>query len=1065
MSQPVSSSLQISEAITKLRQLTQVDVQAGWRCYPGDLLVSEICQDSILDWQPTQLNEKRYITWSAGQQVWLAQRFIIPYNLQDYPLAGLSLRLVLTWWAQKAQIFVNGQLVQEGDLFDSSARILLTSCATPGETIIVALRLVSPGHDIGALMQSRCVYEETGRGEEFLAMPNAQCPMPIEPGFVADELTVLQQYLEASEPEKLKTLAAAIAQINWGAVADAIAFERSLSQLRQVVLPLAAIIQQHCIHLLGHAHLDMAWLWTATETYEVAQRTFTSVLNLQQGFPNLTFCHSTPALYAWIEEHRPDLFKAIQAAVACGSWEVVGGMWIEPEVNLPSGEALVRHLLYGQRYTQEKFGTTTKVAWLPDSFGFSWQLPQLFKESGIEYFVTGKLHWNDSTTFPHGVFWWQSPDGSRVLTLMSPPNLAGVMDTNPVIMASYALSWNKQTGLKDAFWLPGVGDHGGGPSRDMLEVQQKAAQSPFFPAMKFTTAAEYLQKISQAAEGWGDGESIIPNNLQPSTQFPTWNNELYLELHRGCYTTHADQKRFNRHCENLLYQAELWASLATISTSRPYPKAQLESAWKKVLFNQFHDILPGTSIAEVFVEANREWQAVEQVGTEILAESLEAIASQICLPTPPHPSAQPLLVFNSLNWSCSENVACPLPSEGNWAVYSLEGQLPSQRCDRTTLLFSAADIPAVGYRLFWLCKTEASEDIPKPPEQFVLENEKLRVVVNPETGDLSSVYDKINRREVIRGAGNQLQAFQDRGQYWDAWNIDPNYAQYPLPPTQLQSIQWLESGPIQWRVRVVRQLNQSQFCQDYILQAGSPLLKIATTVDWQERHVLVKAAFPLTIESDSVACEIPCGTIERSTKPQTAAEAAKWEIPALRWIDLTSDRAEYGVSLLSECKYGYDSQPNQLRLTLLRGSVWPDPLADRGVHQFTYALYPHLGGWQSAKTVQLGYQMNIPLRVLPVQQALNPTLPTVGQLLNLHSENLVLMALKQSEDHPQLWVLRCYECHGEETQLRLGSDLKLEISRPINLLEHQAELKWVTDEPMPVQPWKIVSLLLKPNLR
>ncbi|MGF1480604.1 MAG: alpha-mannosidase [Cyanophyceae cyanobacterium] len=1050
----------ISQTIENLRQLTQVDVQAGWHCYAGELNFADRTSPAQVikpsDWQLSPLNDKRYITWPAGRRVrWLAQQFVIPQHLQGYPLAGLSLRLVLTWWAEEAKIYVNGQLVQEGDLFDSSARVLLTDAATPGNIIIVTLRLVSPGHDIGALMQSRCVYE-TEKPQD----PDSQDLKLVDPGFVADELTVLHNYLEAFAPEKLATLATILTAIDWKLVTNAEQFERSLRQLRHRLLPLAAGIQQRCLHLLGHAHLDLAWLWPVEETWEVAERTFTSVLGLQQEFPHLTFCHSTPALYAWIEEHRPELFKAVQAAVMAGRWEVVGGMWVEPDANLLSGESLIRQLLYGQRYTQEKFGQLTKVAWLPDSFGFTWQLPQILKAGGIEYFVTGKLHWNDSTPFPHGVFWWQSPDGTRLLTLMSPPNLAGVMDTNPVIMSRYAVDWEQQTHLKDAFWLPGVGDHGGGPSRDMLEVQQRAAQSPFFPRFQWTTATQYLEQIASA-----EPQSSSPPSpaLVTASSFPTWNDELYLELHRGCYTTHAEQKYFNRYGEGLLYQAELWATLAAICTSSTaapysYPQEPIKQAWKKLLFNQFHDILPGTSIPEVFVDANQAWQAVVQAGTKIVSESLEAIASHIAFPQPPHPEAQPVVVFNALNWQRTEVVAYPI-AQNNRTVIDLEGnQIPTQ-CSEQSLLF-VAETPSVGYRLYWICPSLQQTQPLNLNREFVLENEKLRVVINPVTGNLDSIFDQAEQREVLGGPGNQLQAFRDRGQYWDAWNIDPDYAQHPLPPAQLISIEWIDQGPVQWRVRVRRRLGQSEFCQDYILQARSPLLKIATTVDWQESHVLVKAAFPLSITSNTVTCEIPCGAIQRPTQPQTPAERAKWEIPALRWADLTDVRYRYGVSLLNDCKYGYDSQPQSLRLTLLRASRWPDSNADRGIHHFTYALYPHQGDWQAAQTVRAGYELNIPLQVREAGRTADAQLSPTHQFLNLSSNNVVLMALKQSEGTAHEWVMRCYECWGEETQLAVTGDLDWEITSRVDGLERP--LPSAESKPyLPVKPWKITSLRLR----
>nr|WP_293085277.1 alpha-mannosidase [Moorena sp. SIO3H5] len=1177
----------INDAIAKLRGLTQTNVQQGWRYCNGDIPYPVATQPQTWEnWSIAQRNHKDYITWSAGRQViWLSQRFLVPQDLQRYPLAGLGLRLVLTWWAESAEIFLNGQLVQEGDLFDSSTRILLNSAVVPGEEFAVALRLVSPGHDIGGLMRSQILYEATNDD--------------IDPGFVADELTILQKYSASFNPEQLATLAKAVAEIDWEMVSQPTEFMRSLTRLREQLSTIENSnfrIQnsQNSIQMLGHAHLDLAWLWPVTETWDVAVRTFESVLKLQEEFPDFTFCHTTPALYAWIEQHRPDLFKRIKQQVAAGRWEIVGGMWVEPELNLIDGESIVRQILYGQRYVQKTFGQLSTVAWVTDSFGFCWQLPQLLKQGGIDYFVTQKLHWNDTTKFPYGAFWWQSPDGSQIFSLMSPPNVAGVMDTNPITMASYAIDWEIQTSLKDAFWLPGVGDHGGGPTRDMLQVARRWQQSPFFPKLEFTTASEYFLKVSRLfafaqrrlCRKRGLLAKVSRLKSQTTKEIPVWNDELYLEFHRGCYTTHADQKRYLRRCEGLLYQAELFAALKTIATGQAYPKTQLEEAWKKVLFNQFHDILPGTSIPEVFVDANQAWQEVEEVTGEILEESLNAIASKISLPPPPKPNAQAIIVFNPLNWQRSEVIAISLAvtlpvsipvGSIEWEVYDCFGEkIVSQvRHDQAQhiqnhdnnndnlsysqieLLFLASNIPSVGYRVFWLCSNtehltieqppstrlpiadSQDYDPPQPPlirgepyskspffkgdnggsatqplirgepyskspffkgdnggsaswktpprggyrfpipdsrfpiEDLVLENQYLRVVVDRETGELSSVFDQVNQREVLSGPGNQLQAFEDSGQYWDAWNIDPNYADHPLPTTELIGIEWIETGVLGQRLRVVRRLMRSQFCQDYILSAESPVLKIATTVDWQERHVLVKAAFPLAIDADYVSYEMPCGVIQRSTRPQTPAEQAKWEVPALRWADL-SDQT-YGVSLLNDCKYGYDAQASQLRLTLLRSPTWPDPEADQGIHQFTYALYPHQGSWRSANTVKLAYQLNLPFLGLlwsssnsavinnNLSNNSQPSLPSTGQLLNLSAKTLILMALKQSEDIPDQWILRCYESHGESANLSLVSDLGLKIVHLVDLLERPVSLSEPSSDEkvVKIEPWKITSLAVE----
>ncbi len=1177
------ASNNISVAVEKLRRLSQVEVQSGWRYCDSDSAVSSV---NICNKPVAEVNGKGHIAWPSGKQVlYLGQQFVIPDNLHGYPVVGLRLLLSLTWWAEDAQIFVNGELVGQGDLFDFADRVLLSSSANPGDEFLVILRLVSPGHDSGALVRSICLYEAA----------DSCC---FDPGFVAAELEILQnsltrnlenvnsQYLStetlANRPmfvkgETLKSeIDLAMDLIDWSAVGDRKKFDRSLSVLRHNLLGYLRAFSGDLdegtaegaeaaeggrkeavfelgensnatsiyigesgeltsytskIYLVGHAHLDLAWLWPVRETWEAAKRTFESVLKLQSEFPDLIFCHSTPALYAWMEEHRPDLFAAIKKQVAAGCWEIVGGMWVEPDLNLISAESMVRQVFYGQRYAKEKFGELMRVAWLPDTFGFGWQLPQILRQGGVDYFVTQKLRWNDTTEFPHGAFWWEGLDGTKIFSMMSAPIGESI---ESVKMASYAFDWQVKTGLQDALWLPGVGDHGGGPTRDMLEVAKRWKISPFFPKLEFAKAVDYLsliesQFLPEAAEGLPEKDvaksdnqenlrarelpnlSAISDANPPISELktlprtlPVWKDELYLEFHRGCYTTRADHKRQNRRCEELLYQAELLSSLAAICTGAVYPKSELESAWKQILFNQFHDILPGSAIAQVYADANLAFAEVDRTCREIRLKSLDAISAQISLPNPPQPDAQPILIFNTLNWSRSEVVAVPLPDSADsaWQIYDLSlRRLASQivRGDRlesqSTLLFWANNLPAVGYQVFWLCREDAqtvdnasaspetekktelskltygipqkntvSQETPLATAQMVLENEFIRATVDGQTGDLSSIWDKVNNLEVLNAAGgNQLQAFQDSGQYWDAWNIDPNYEKHLLPAPTLKEIAWVEQGEIRQSLRVVRQIGKSEFCQDYIVEIGSPLLKIKTVADWQESHVLVKAAFGLNVEADLATCEIPGGAIDRTTKPQTPAEKAKWEVPILRWTDISNDG--FGVSLLNDCKYGCDLQQNQIRLTLLRASTWPDEQADVGVSEFTCAVYPHAGNWQEAGTVRRGYELNLPLlvKVLPqLGENRNKSLPAVGKFLDLSADNLVLMAFKQSEDDSNVWILRCCESEGKQAVLEFKSDLGLEIVEPVDLLERPANLseKLPEGRGFKIEPWKIASFAL-----
>jgi alpha-mannosidase len=1035
----------ITSTIADLRQLTQISVQSRWQCCDRDLEIQQLDQG---DWTIADLNAKQHIAWEKGQKVrWLRQGITVPADLQDYPLQGLSLRIGLTWWAEAAQVFVDGKLVQEGDLFDCQMRLLLRDAVQPGEEITIALRLVSPGHDDGALMKSVCLYES------LTGFP--------EPSFVADELEVLQLFLQNFEPEKLAVLDAEIAEINWSMLPDRAQFDRSLAELRDRLLPFSQLIKQRQIKMVGHAHLDMAWLWTAEETWKVAERTFESVLKLQEEFPELIFCHTTPALYEWVEQNRPELFDRIRQQVHEGKWEALGGMWVEPELNLISGESIVRQILYGQRYFQEKFGEISPIAWLPDTFGFNWQLPQFLKLGGMRYFVTQKLRWNDTTQFPHELFWWQAPDGSRVLSLMSAPIGEGI---DPIKMVTYACDWETKTGIPVSLWLPGVGDHGGGPTRDMLEVARRWARSPFFPRIEFTTALDYLQHL----------ESNYSEDL------PVWDSELYLEFHRGCYTTHGDQKQKNSQTERLLFEAEVQASILTITLGTTYFKSAIQASWKKALFNQFHDILPGTAIREVYTDANRYWDEANH--PTFWGDVFPCLISSLA---PPHPEAKILTVSNTLNWQRSfiANISFDCQSIEkihHYKVYDLDGQpVEAQQEDfrpawsknyphhyHRDISFLAEDIPGLGYRSYWIYPTEepiVEDELIREKffaDQFILENEFLRVIVDPETGDLFSIFDKIYNREVLSGSGNQLRFFQDSGQYWDAWNIDPSYAEFPLPSTQLRRIRYKEKNSLRTSVEVDRAFRRSKFIQSYILEKNSQILKIDCTISWQESHVLLKATFPVNLDAEFATYEIPCGAIERTTNPKTAQEKAKWEVPALNWADLSD--ANYGVSVLSNCKHGYDSTSNQLNLSLLRGSEFPDPEADKGLHFFTYAIYPHGSGWKAAHTVRRGYELSADFTCFASLLNLASSrgnLPPVGQLIGLGAENLVLMAFKQSEDDPDQWVLRCYECHGEEAELTLQSDLGLQIVEEVDLLERP--IAKIQGRSVKIKPWTIASFKVK----
>lgn len=1188
----------------RLASLSKISCQKGWKQHLGELNLEKsealpiaIAPDPVswATWETAPLNDRDHIAWDQGRRVlWLGQVLQLPGQNQGYDLRGLQAKLALGWWAEAAQIFVNGQLVQEGDLFDCNARILLTEAAQGGESFRVAVRLVSPGHDPGALVHSELQFEG-GLNRSIDSFGPQKQP---EAAFIAQELLVLAHYIP-QEPQIAQDLDDALVdlpkqleQLQAGQITTA-DLDRSLAQIRQTLLPWSAFLKQRTLYLLGHAHLDLAWLWPIAETWEAAERTFRSVLSLQKDFPELIFGHSSPALFAWFQKHQADLFAEMQAGFAAGSWEAIAGLWVEPDAVVSGGEALVRQVLYGQRYTAEQLGQGNRVAWLPDTFGFGWQLPQILKQGGIQWFLTQKLSWNDSNTFPHALFHWQAPDGTAIPAVMTASIGQGV---DPVAMATAAQRWEQQTGLKISLWLPGVGDHGGGPTRDMLEQVRRWSRSPFFPRLRWSQLHEFLDEIHC--------------NLGNSIPLPTWDQDLYLELHRGCYTTHGDQKRYNRQTEHHLYAAELWASCASVVTGSEYPAHLLEKAWKKVLFNQFHDILPGSSIPEVYETANPHWDAALDIATTVQTQALHTLATAIDLPEAPHPTARPYLLFNALNWDRTELVEIPGLGRDHqtYRVFDAQNQpLATQISAEVTLLFQAT-VPALGYALVWIWP-DCDSQFPPPPapdpsypaatwdaHTLTLTNAFLRVTLDPHSGEITECIDRPQDRSILAAPGNQFQFFRDRGQYWDAWNIDPNYGQYPLEPAQLLSLTALETGPLRVRVRGVWQFNQSRVTQDYCLEARSPLLKIVTQVDWRETHVLWKVAFPLSLPAPVVALntslesspalmpdptplfttEIACGAQQRPLKRQTPQEQAQWEVPMHRWADLSTP--EQGVSLLNDCKYGCDaaiidgqgqdttisdtqspkttskrtSDPDfiasnppssgtaapstpdsgtlasdtlashttvQLRLTLLRSPLWPNPHADRGLHHFTYALHSHSGPWQGSHTVNRAYELNQPLIGRwgdrsasgdpdPASSENSAVLPPTASLLRISSPDRphttwIPMALKRSEDNPQSWILRGYESEGQSDRFQVTGLLPLKPQGCVNGLEEPqtvAEIPVVTptvipadipaDTPTaipaaspeqaptartassafpdpamtwPIQPWQITSLQLRPE--
>ncbi|HXY02797.1 MAG TPA: alpha-mannosidase, partial [Terriglobales bacterium] len=904
-------------------------------------------------------------------------------------------------------VFSNGSLTHRGDE-DMQEPILLAENAQPQQKFLIAVRLVTGDIETNFERAQLLIEPAPGRPDPMMLRTEIMAAQPM-----------IAAYKEGLA-EREQALDSAIKAINFSSLDndDQVRFDASLRRAQEHLQTLQPWLRQFTIRAIGNSHIDMAWLWPWTETVEVVRDTFQSVLDLMREYPDLKFTMSSARTYEWMEEKYPDLFRQIQQRVKEGRWEVVGGMWVEPDLNMPDGESLVRQILVGKQYFQKNFGVDIKIGWNPDSFGYNWQLPQIYKKSGIDYFVTSKLLWaTDYTKFPYRLFWWEAPDGSRLLSCF-PHEYANQFDaqqiTNDLSFYAPLIYGPKPIENTQMLYLYGIGDHGGGPTRTMLDrADRLRAPDTVFPKIQFSTAADFF----------ADLQGELPN-----LNVPIWNDELYFQYHRGVYTTQAETKRRIRRDEELTLDAEKYASIALL-LGHPYPQGQLELAWKNLLFDHFHDIMPGSGIAVNYLDAERNLEDVARIDHEIIDQSLNEILDHINTLG----NGAPIVVFNSLSWPRTEVIEVeaqlPGPAKQIEVVDSkgrvAESQLLSIEATTNRAHFLLrASVPAFGYETYFVraaSQTSAGRTSLKASVSS-LENGFFRLTMDPQTGCMTSLLDKRSQTEALAPAetdsggprastcGNLLQAFYDKPKDWDAWNIDADFENKRWDLDKAEQVKLVENGPLRAVIRVTNHFQNSSFTRDVTVYAGVPRVDVKMHADWREKHILLKVAFPLSAHNDRATFEIPFGSINRPTTRNTPAEQAEFEVPAQRWADLSD--AKHGFSLLNDSKYGYDAKGNVLRLSLLRSPVWPDPHADEGEHDFVYSLYPHGGSWRDASTVRRGYELNYKLIALQTLKHQGP-LPPEHSFVQVSTDNAVLTAMKKAENDNNL-VLRFYEWAGKE---------------------------------------------------
>ncbi|WP_059102644.1 alpha-mannosidase [Shouchella shacheensis] len=826
-----------------------------------------------------------------------------------------------------------------------------------------------------------------------------------------EELATTDPYRE----ELLKCLNDAFKQIDWTEPGSE-GFYASCYEAQKLIRTRVEGMEKHhpvTVHCLGHTHIDVAWLWRLVRTREKAARSFSTVLRLMEEYPDYLFLQTQPQLYEYIKTDYPELYEKLSTRIQEGRWEAEGSMWLEADCNIPSGESLVRQLLVGKQFLKDEFDQDCEILWLPDVFGYSWALPQILTKAGIHTFMTTKISWNQYNRMPHDTFKWRGIDGSEILThFITTPEPGRAEDSwfytyNGVVTAKTVNgAWkgyrNKSFNM-DLLLSYGYGDGGGGVNREMLELRRHLDEMPGIPNVKPGKAGDFFANLKQTVE-------------ETDEYVHTWDGELYLEYHRGTYTSQAFMKKHNRKLELALRELEFRCVHYALENGwETYPTEKLLVVWKIVLRNQFHDIIPGSSICEVYEDAMSEyeeaWTLIAQM-QRVLEEDTEA---------------QTYAVLSSDQFAGLRMVLVPFDKENKAGGFAdaHKRRLPAQKQENGWWVLFDQTKPFAATEIF---HTNVERKMENP---FSYESKKLTTpyydIEWNEFGHMVNLYDKKAERQVLAQGeqGNVLQVFEDKPLAHDAWDIDLFYQEKMEAVTELESFRVKEQGEVQFVLESKWRYHASLITQEMIFYAHTRRIDFKTNVDWHERQKLMKVAFPVNVRSTEATFDIQYGNVKRPTHWNTSWEMAKFETVGHQWADLSE--TGYGVSLLNDCKYGYDIKDHTMRLSLLTSSIHPDTEADQGEHQFTYALFPHEGDWREGRTQREAWALNHPLEARRGKAS--------KSLIATEAEHIQIDAIKKAENHEGV-IVRFHEFEGRRGAVRVVSDYAISSWVEVDLMEN-----------------------------
>jgi alpha-mannosidase len=808
---------------------------------------------------------------------------------------------------------------------------------------------------------------------------------------------------------------------------------------------------------VGHTHIDVAWLWTLAQTREKAARSFSTVLNLMKQYPDYVFMSSQPQLYKYVKEDYPDIYEEIKKRIEEGRWETEGSMWLEADCNVTSGESLIRQIIFGKRFFKEEFNVDNKILWLPDVFGYSAALPQILKKTGIDYFMTTKINWSEYNKMPYDTFMWRGVDGSEVLTYfitakdyektsrdLDTTTYNGRLNSSQVMGCWQRYQQKELT--NEVLQCFGYGDGGGGATKEMLENAKRLEKGiPGAPKVKIGKSLDFFKRL----------DTKVRNNKK----LPKWIGELYLESHRGTYTSMARNKKYNRKTEFLNLDTELWSTISSSISGNAYPQKSINDIWETTLLNQFHDIIPGSSIKEVYEDSDRDYERINAAAREIVDSAINSIASKM------NTDSTSLIVFNQLSFERNDVVTFKLPA--GWEdvqIYDCENKIPAQKIENNKVIFFAEKVPAKGYKSFKIEKKEYinqySSNSAVKGNTTGLSNKYYDIKFDNE-GNITQLFDKINNRQVLKAneKGNVLQAFEDKPMDYDAWDINIYYQEKMWEVNEVENIEITEEGPIRACIKVTKRFLDSKIIQNIYIYNNIPRIDFSTWIDWKEKQILLKAAFPVDIHSDKANYEIQYGNVERPTHWNTSWDYAKFEVCAHKWADISE--GGYGVSILNDCKYGHDIKDSVMRLTLLKSAVYPNVDADREEHEFTYSLYPHAGDWKEGKVTNSAYELNCPMYTR-IEEAHEGSLPAQLSFITIDKDNVIIEVVKKAEASDHI-VVRMYEYENKRAMVNCSLLKDIELVEECDMLENK--IAALTSEhnkfSFEIKPYEIKTFKLK----